>query len=885
MNGDGGTITVTLRMDNKQFLATAAAADATGKALGDNLDASTKAATDRVASRFATVGSAIKTGLGIGAVAIGVAGVASVKMAGDFEQAMNILGSVSGATGAQLAALSEKARELGKDASLPGVSAKDAALAMSELAKAGLSVNDVMAASKGVLSLAKAGQLDTANAATITARALNTFGLEGSQANKVADLLAAGANSSTAGVEDMAQALAQGGAGARQFGISIGDTVSALALFSNAGINGSDAGTSLKTMLQRLAAPTDESAAAMKKLGLNFFDAKGNFVGLSATAGQLQKALGGLTVEQKNAALATIFGSDSSRVAAVLANEGAAGFDKMAASVNKQGAATDLAAAQNSGFKGALDNLISTLETIGTDIGTKVLPPLTKFLQVLADKAEPTMNFIIKYGKELAITLGILATAIVAVKVAAFVSDLNKMVIGLKAAQSAAGGAAAAQKALAIVFGANNASGILALGKAFTVVGTAIKTFALGAVASIRAVGVAILTNPIGLIVTAIVAVIAALVILQLKFNIFGKLFEAMKPVFAAVGNFFIKVWQTAADIFTSVIDAIVGFWNSKLKPVFDVMITILGTILSVYIKVWAFILLIIVGTLSIIASVIWAVMQGIWNVITTVWNAIYGVIAAVVGFIWSAIVAYFTLYWNIITTVMSAIWSVITTVWNTIYGVVSSILSAIWGVVSSVFNTVAGFVGGIWNGIYNTVSGALSRIWSAVTGVFGNVVSFVGGIGGKILGAIGNFGGLLYDKGRSLIQGLIDGAGSLLSSIGKFFLDKVPGWIQEPFKKALGIHSPSRVFAGYGKNIVQGLGKGIDANGRIATTAATGLANQVSGIGANMNADITAGGTPIAPTGGAGGAGTTVNQYNTVNNNVDTQKLISDMTWALARS
>lgn len=859
MNGDGGTITVTLRMDNKSYLATAAASEAAGKTLGDNLDANTKAATDRTAARFATLGGAIKTGLGIGVVAIGVAGVASVKMAGDFEQSMNVLQSVSGATGEQFAALSAKARELGKDASLPGVSATDAAAAMSELAKAGLEVNDVLGASKGVLSLAKAGQLDTAEAATITARALNTFGLAGTDASKVADLLAAGANSSTAGVADMAQALAQGGAGAKQFGISVGDTVSALALFSNAGINGSDAGTSLKTMLQRLAAPTAESAAAMKQLGLDFFDAKGNFVGLEATAGQLQKSLGGLTAEQKNAALATIFGSDSSRVAAVLADQGAAGFEKMATAVNKQGAATDLAAAQNKGFNGALDNLKSTLETIGTDIGTKLLPPLTNLLKVMADNAQPVVDWLIKNGDLLGKVIIGLGVAFATVRVAGFVSDLM-----------------AAQKTLGLFIGAKNAAGIKALGGA-------IKAMASGGAVAVRALGAAIMANPI---LFAIGAIIAILVVLQVKFNIFGKLFEALKPILADVGDFFVKVWQGIQNVVEKVFNAIAGFWNSTLKPVFDFMISVITTVLGIYIKVWAFILLIVVGTLSIIASIVWSVMQGIWNVITAVWNAIYGVVSAVLGWITGLIVNAFNFYWNIISTVMGFIWGVISTVWNAIFGVISSIVGAIWGVVSSVFNTVAGFVSGIWNGIFNTVSGALGRIWGAVTGVFGDVVKFVGGIGGKILGAIGNFGSLLYDKGKALIQGLLDGAGSLLTSIGKFFLDKVPGWIQAPFKKALGIASPSKVFAGYGKNIVEGLGQGIDKNSGIAVGAAQSLGSQVSGISAGMNADISAGagGVPVGQGGGAG-SGATIIQNNTVNNNVDTSKLISDMTWALQRA
>lgn len=332
----------------------------------------------KTADRMSSVGSSMTK-----YVTLPLAGVSAValKMAGDFEQSLNILQSVSSATALDMKALRTQAVALGNDVALPGVSSRDAAGAMTELAKAGLGVKDIMSSSKGVLSLAKAGQLEVADAAMTTARALNAYGLAGDQASKIADVLAAAANASTASVQDMAFGLQMAGAQSHQMGVSLQDTVTALAMFSNAGINGSDAGTSLKQMFLQLATPTEEASNLMKKLGLDFFDAQGNFVGLRSTAQQLNDKLKNLTVEQRTAALATIFGSDATRVAAILAQNGAAGFDKMSKSVNKSGAAMDLAAAQNKGFNGALDNLKSTAETALTDLGTKLLPTVTSALK------------------------------------------------------------------------------------------------------------------------------------------------------------------------------------------------------------------------------------------------------------------------------------------------------------------------------------------------------------------------------------------------------------------------------------------------------------------------------------------------------------------------
>lgn len=852
---NGGEITVTLTLDSKQFFAASKAADAAGDALGDSLDKKTKGATDRTAARFAAFGGVVKNTLIGAGVAAGVAGVASVKMAGDFEQSLNVLASVSGATGEQMKDLAAKARELGQDASLPGVSARDAAFAMVELAKAGVSVNDTMKASKGVLSLAKAGNLEVADAATVAARALNAFGLSGDKAGQVADILAAGANASSADVGELAYALSQAGSSASRMGVSLGDTVTALGLFSNAGINGSDAGTSLKTMLQRLAAPTDEAAKTMKQLGLNFFDAQGNFVGLGATADQLQKKLSGLTQEQREQAIASIFGSDASRVAGVLAKEGAAGFDEMSKAVNKAGAATELAKAQNSGFNGALDNLISTLETIGTDIGTKLLPPLTKFLQVLADKLPPVIDWLINNGQLVAITLGLIGGAFAAIRIAGFISDFSK-----------------ATKTLQLFVGAKNANGLLALGNAFKVVGSVAMT-------AIRGIGAAILANPI---FAAIAAIIAILVFLQVKFNIFGKAFEALKPVFAAVGNFFVSLFKSIGQIAGTVFGAIADFWNSTLKPVFEVMGQILMTILGIYIKVWAFILLVVIGTLSIIFQTIWGVMTAIWNFISPILSAIGNFFKAIFEGIYNAIAWYVGLWITVITTVLNAIWSVITTIWNAIYNFIAPIISNIYNFIAGVFRNVLNFVSSIWNSVYGTISGAVGKIWGAVTGTFNNVVGFLGGIGSKIIGIFSGAGKWLFDAGKNIIDGLINGAGSLLSNIGKFFLDKVPGFIREPFKKALGIASPSKLFAQYGGFIVEGLADGITKNAGMAIKAAAGLADNVSsiqsGLGGN-NISIGADGSDAAAGGGAA-----INQTNNIYNQVDLQAVNRQLAWEVRR-
>lgn len=364
--------------------------DMTGKSV-DGLTESTDKST-KSSKAMGMAAAAAKVAI----VATGVAAVAAAKYAvtsaADYEQSLNIFASVSGATAEQMKLVAAQSRALGKDISLPGVSAADAALAMTELAKAGLSVNDSMAASKGVLSLAKAGQMDTAQAAEIAGNALMAFGLKGEEANRVADLLAAAANASSAGVHDLGISLSQASAVAAMTKRPVEDVVTQLSLMANAGLKGSDAGTSVKSMLMALISPSSTASGAMKEIGFNAYTAGGQLKSTREIIQDMTKALNGKTDAQKNSLMADIFGSDGIRAASIVMKDGVAGYDKMRQAVTKQGASADLAAAQNAGFKGALDALQSSLETVAIDVGMKMLPALTGFVNFLSEGVEPAFH-------------------------------------------------------------------------------------------------------------------------------------------------------------------------------------------------------------------------------------------------------------------------------------------------------------------------------------------------------------------------------------------------------------------------------------------------------------------------------------------------------------
>lgn len=330
------------------------------------------------------VGVATKLGGVIGA-ALGVsAGAKAVLDLGNsFTNSLNEMQAVSSATAEQMLAVKDAAAALGNDAAIADTSAVDAAAAMTELAKGGFSVDQAMSAAKGTLQLAAAAQIDAASAATIQSQALQAFGLDADYAAKAADVLANGANASSAEITDVAAGLQQAGAVANQFGVSLEDTVAGLGMLANAGIQGSDAGTLLKSAMLALTDQGKPAQAAIDELGLTVYNAAGEFVGFRELFGELQEASANMTPEMYQAATATLFGSDAMRLAGVAAEQGTAGWDTMRAAIEREGAAADVAAAKTQGLPGAIAGVQNAAEGLMLQMYDLVDGPLeglaTKF--------------------------------------------------------------------------------------------------------------------------------------------------------------------------------------------------------------------------------------------------------------------------------------------------------------------------------------------------------------------------------------------------------------------------------------------------------------------------------------------------------------------------
>ncbi|CAB0877551.1 phage tail tape measure protein [Corynebacterium diphtheriae] len=352
--------------------------------VGDGLEQAT-----RKAERLSGAMGSVKNVAGFAAASAGITGIGAafsktLALGNDYTNQMNTLTAVTGATEKQLAAASQRAKELGNDVSLPATSAGDAAAAMTELAKGGFTVEQAMEAAKGTLQLSAAAQIDAATAATIQSQALQAFGKDASFAAQASDILSGAANASSAEITGIAQGLQQSGTVANQFGVTMEDTATTLAMLANAGIQGSDAGTLMKTALLALTDQGKPAQVAIEELGLTVYDTNGKFVGMESLMGQLNKAAKHMTDEQYQAATATLFGSDAMRLAGVAAQHGSEDFSKLRDAVTRQGQAAEVAAAKTHGLPGAISQVGNALEDVGLKAYGVMEGPLTSVFEKTA---------------------------------------------------------------------------------------------------------------------------------------------------------------------------------------------------------------------------------------------------------------------------------------------------------------------------------------------------------------------------------------------------------------------------------------------------------------------------------------------------------------------
>ena len=315
--------------------------------------------------------------------ALGTASVAAIKVGSDFEAQMSRVQAISGSTGKELEELRNQAIQLGADTSF---SASEAAQGMENLAAAGFTTSEIMDAMPGLLDLAAAAGEDLAASSDIAASTLRGFGLAASDAGHVADVLAENANRTNSSVAETGEAMKYIAPLARTAGISMEETAAAIGIMANAGIQGSQAGTTLRGALSRLSKPTDDMVGVMEQLGISFYDSEGKMKSLSDQVGMLRTAMQGMTDEQKNNVLVTLYGQESLSGMLALINEGEGSLTQLTESFREcDGAAQQAATTMQDNLQGAIEQMKGSLETLGIVLYDSVSEPLKNLAQQATD--------------------------------------------------------------------------------------------------------------------------------------------------------------------------------------------------------------------------------------------------------------------------------------------------------------------------------------------------------------------------------------------------------------------------------------------------------------------------------------------------------------------
>lgn len=322
-----------------------------------------------------------------------------IEAASGFEDIMTQLKSFGGLADDELTAVSDLALKLGADTKF---SATDAADAMLNLVKAGMSTTEAMTAVEAAMTLAAVGEIGVANAASIVSTSLAQFGIDAAYASDVVDLLAAAANVSSASVQSIADGLANVGPVAAAAGLNIMETSAALAVMSNAGIQGAEAGTQLKALLLNFQSDTAEDA--FDSLGVSLYDAAGNTRDFDTVLDDLALALADKTPEEQADLMKALAGSYG--ITALNALMAAGGIDSTMEAMTQAPSAASLAEAAMGTFSGKVDGLSGSVETL---MITALTPLMENVLTPMVESVTGIVNSITDWAAknpELASTIG-----------------------------------------------------------------------------------------------------------------------------------------------------------------------------------------------------------------------------------------------------------------------------------------------------------------------------------------------------------------------------------------------------------------------------------------------------------------------------------------------
>ena len=350
----------------------------------------------RMSQQVANFGRGVRDA-GIGLVAItaplnAFTGIA-VKTAAGFEKSLRNIEALGGLTGKEIDSISDKAQQLGRDTIF---AASDALGAFEDMIKDGRTVAESLASIDTILNVAAAANMNLADTQTYVSDTLDIFGLSAEHAAEAAQTLVSAAFTSPATFEEIALSLRNAGVSANTLGIPLEDVSAALVILARQGQRGAEAGTKLRQFFDYLKPTTEKAALAMQQIGVDAFDAEGNFIGLGEVIEQFKKGLDGLSTEEQKDILSDIFGIRAAQAAQLLINYDET-LDEVKLTMGGVGDVADIARMQMDTFDGSVRSLKGSFEIFMIKAAT---PFMKDILRPLVRLTIPIVNLFSSWAQK-----------------------------------------------------------------------------------------------------------------------------------------------------------------------------------------------------------------------------------------------------------------------------------------------------------------------------------------------------------------------------------------------------------------------------------------------------------------------------------------------------
>ena len=778
---------------------------------------------EKAGDKIADVGTTLTTHV---TVPIAAAGTAAVKTAADFDSAMSKVSAVSGATGDDLQALRDKAREMGAKTKF---SASEAADAMNYMAMAGWKTGDMLEGIEGIMNLAAASGEDLATTSDIVTDALTAFGMTADDSAHFADVLAAASSNANTNVSMMGETFKYCAPVAGALVFSCEDTAQAIGLMANSGIKSTQAGTALRTIMNTLAGDVKICGDSIGEVEIATTNADGSMRDLNDLLADCRSAFSQLSESEQASAAQALVGKNAMSGFLALMNAAPGDIDKLQNAIatcsdevdGYNGVTEKMAAVMQDNLAGQLTILKSQLQELAISFGEILMPAIRSIvsrIQGLIDK----FNALSPATKETIVKIALVAAALgpllvvvgktmVGVsKLMKFVSNLPTIIAGAKAAFTSFGaviGGISAPVVAVIAVVAALVAAFVHLWRTnedfrnkITAIWEQIKSifsgFCQGIVDRINALGFDFknITEVIKAVWDGLCKFLKP--IFEGQFQQIANTFKAVTDIILSILDIFVgiftgdwsRVWDGIKGIFTAVWNFIKDTLKNALKMICGIFGTDLGEVKEFWVGVWTSIKNFFVNIWNGIKNFVSTVLNAIKNFFTTIWTgiknffvgiwtAIYNSVSEKINLIKTVIAVVWNAIHTAISTVLNAIWSVITTVWQTIYDFISPLLEAFRYLFETIFEAIHVIISRVMDWIHEKITTAWENIKAVVTIVLEAIKSVIETVWNAIhtaittaMDAISNVISTVWNA----ISGVVNTIWSVISSIWNSIKDHI---------------------------------------------------------------------------------------------------------------